>query len=106
MTARIVVTTHRADEDIEAVLDGYATCGSESAALAFIDALDDAQKLIAEFPQVGSTRLAAEVDMPHVRTLALRRFPDLVFYTDDTDSVRIHRVLHTSRDIPASLQDK
>ena len=98
-----MVTTKRADQDIEAALDHYLGEGANDAALALVDALEDTKVLIGEHPQLGSTRLAAETDIPEMRTLALRRFPYLAFYTDDADAVRIHRVLHTARDIPSGL---
>ena len=105
MTTRRVLTTRRADEDIEAALETYLTSSSEDVALAFIDAVEAAQQLMAEFPQLGSARLAAEVGIPALRSIALRQFPYLVFYTEDPDAVRIHRMLHSSRDIPATLLD-
>lgn len=105
MSPRRVVTTRRADEDIEAALGHYLSQAATNAALAFVDALEDAKVLIGEHPQLGSTRLASEMDIPEMRTLALRRFPYLAFYTDDADAVRIHRVLHTARDIPSGFLD-
>lgn len=105
MSARQVVTTRRADEDITAAVEYYLGQGAATAALAFVDALEDAKVLIGEHPQLGSMRLGAEVDIPEIRTLALRRFPYLAFYTDDVDAVRVHRVLHTTRDIPSELLD-
>lgn len=94
------MTTRRADEDIEAAVGHYLGEGATDAAVAFVDALEDAKVLIGDYPQLGSTRLAAETGIPEMRTLALRRFPYLAFYTDDADAVRVHRVLHTARDIP------
>ncbi|MGM7669707.1 type II toxin-antitoxin system RelE/ParE family toxin [Microbacterium sp. A93] len=105
MSARRVVTTRRADEDIAAAIEHYLGQGAPTAALAFVDALEDAKVLMGEHPQLESTRLAAEVDIPELRTMALRRFPYLTLYTDDGDAVRVHRVLHTARDIPSGLFD-
>jgi toxin ParE1/3/4 len=99
------MTTRRADEDIEAALSHYLGQGATDAALALVDALEDAKVLIGEHPQLGSTRLGSEMDIPEMRTIALRRFPYLAFYTDDADAVRIHRVLHTARDIPSGFLD-
>ena len=105
MSSRRVVTTRRADEDIEAAVDHYLDEGAAEAALAVVDAREDAKVLISGYPQLGSTRLASETGIPEMRTIALRRFPYLAFYTDDADAVRVHRVLHTSRDIPSRFLD-
>lgn len=56
-------------------------------------------------PMIGSPRLAVEIGIDEIRTLSLPRFPYVVIYTDDADAVRIHRVLHASRDIGGVLRD-
>ncbi|MFC7402090.1 type II toxin-antitoxin system RelE/ParE family toxin [Citricoccus sp. GCM10030269] len=99
------MTTRRADEDIATAIEHYLGQGVTTAALAFVDSLEDTKVLIGEHPQLGSTRLASAVDLPELRAMALRRFPYLVFYTDDSDVVRVHRVLHTARDIPSEFLD-
>lgn len=106
MSSRRVITTRRADEDIEAAVDHYLDEDAADAASAFVDALEDAKLLISEFPQLSSARLASETGIAEMRTIALRRLPDLACYTDDADAVRIHRVLHTARDIPAGFLDE
>lgn len=69
----------------------------------FIETLADATTVLGTYPLVGSPRLAADIGIAEVRTLALRRFPYVLVYSDDADAVRVHRVLHTARDIPAEL---
>lgn len=86
-------------------IDHYLGEGAADAALALVDALGDVKTLMGEHPQLGSTRLAAKADIPEMRTLGLRRFPYVAFCTEDDDAVRVHRVLHTARDIPAELLD-
>lgn len=103
MSVRRVLTTASADDDIVGAIDYYVISGAEEAASGFIDALEDAKDLIAEFPSIGSSRFALETEIPELRDVGMKRFPFVIFYTDDADAVRIHRVLHTSRDIPAGL---
>lgn len=105
MRPRRVVTTQRADEDIAAVIEHYVGQGATAAGLAFVDALEEASVLISEHPHVGSTRLGSDVGIPEMRTVTLRTFPCMVFFTDDSDAVRIHRLLHTARDIPSGFMD-
>lgn len=105
MSARRVVTTRRADEDVIAAIAHYVDQGAAEAALHFVDALEDAKVLIGEFPQLGSARLGSDAGIPEMRTAAVRRFPYLVFFTNDDDAVRVHRVLHASRGVPSTLRD-
>jgi Plasmid stabilization system protein len=101
-----VVTTRRADEDIDGAVSSYVDGGAREAALAFVDALENAKNLLGEHPSIGSPRFAVEADIPELRSLPLQRFPYVVLYTHDPDVVRVHRVLHTSRDIPVELMGR
>ncbi|WP_371741899.1 type II toxin-antitoxin system RelE/ParE family toxin [Herbiconiux sp. VKM Ac-2851] len=99
MTRR-VVTTARADEDIASAIDDYVGEGAADVALDLVDELENLRDLLAEFPSLGSARLAIDLGIPEVRSVPLGRFPYVAIYTDDADAVRIHRVLHTRRDLP------
>ncbi len=100
---RRVVTTRRAHEDIENAVEYYLTQGATDAAHGLTDAIEDAADLISQHPSLGSSRFAVDLEFPGLRGFALRCFPYVLFYTDDSDAVRINRVLHTSRDIPAEF---
>ncbi|WP_105566758.1 type II toxin-antitoxin system RelE/ParE family toxin [Microbacterium halophytorum] len=104
MTARRVVTTRRADDDIDEAAKRYQLDGGIDDAMRYIEALEDVVRLISEFASIGSTRFATELGIDDLRAQALNRFPYLVFYTDDADAVRVHRVLHEKRDVPAELR--
>lgn len=105
MSARRLVTTKHADEDIDEAAAQYRLDGGVDVAVRFADALEGAVRVISEFPSIGSTRFATELGIDDLRVQALGRFPDLIFYTDDADAVRVHRVLHEKRDIPAELRE-
>ncbi|MDR7348301.1 toxin ParE1/3/4 [Enteractinococcus fodinae] len=70
-----------------------------------IDELEQAKGLLSEHPYLGSTRFAMETNIPELRSLSLPRFPYIVFYTAQGDTIRILRVLHTARDIPARFSE-
>ena len=106
MTRRQVVTTRRADEDIDGAIDHYLGQGADEAVLGFIDVLADARHLLAEHPHISPARLTAEIGLPDLRTFALPRHPYILFTAEDAGSVRIIRVLHSSRNIPAELLDE
>ncbi|MBF4571740.1 type II toxin-antitoxin system RelE/ParE family toxin [Herbiconiux sp. VKM Ac-1786] len=99
MTRR-VVTTARAGEDIASAVDAYVSEGAADVALDLVDELEKLRGLLAEFPSLGSARLAIELGIAEIRSAPLGRFPYVAIYTDDSDAVRIHRVLHTRRDLP------
>jgi toxin ParE1/3/4 len=105
VTHRDVVTTRRADEDIDNAVAHYVATETDTA-LRFVDALEDAKDLLTDRPYVGSPRFAVETGIPELRGLVLRKFPYVLLYTEDPDAIRIHRVLHTSRDIATELDDR
>lgn len=106
MTARRVVTTNAADRDVLDAVDHYVGEGADDAAMGFVDAFEDATTLLASYSSIGSSRFAVELNMPELRSLALPRYPFVLFYSDDIDVVRIHRVLHSARDIPSALTER
>ena len=104
MSERRVVTTRRADDDITAAVEHYLESAAPHVASDFIDALQTTIKVLKAHPALGSPRLAIETGLTDIRTLTLARFPYVVIYSDDEDALRVHRVLHTSRDIPEELR--
>ena len=105
MTHRRVVTTRRADEDIENAVAYYLADGAEDAAFGLVDALEEVRNLVAQHPSIGSPRFALDTGIDEFRALSLQSFPYVAQYTDAPDAVRIHRVLHTSRDIPTEFAE-
>ena len=106
MTRRRVVTTRRADEDIDDAVTYYLSEGAADVALRFVESLEEVRDLVAEHPSIGSPRFAIDTGIAELRAISLPSFPYVAIYTDEPDAVRIHRVLHTSRDIPAELSDE
>lgn len=105
MRSAPIVLRETARRDVEAAIDFYAAEAGEAVALGFVDALERAFRAIRRHPSAGSPRYAVELDLPGLRSRALRRFPYLVFYVDGADEVDVWRVLHAHRDIPAWLQE-
>ena len=73
-------------------------------------ALDFARELaaavdhVARQPASGSPRYAEVVGIAGLRQWPVRGFPYLLFYVEMPDRVRVLRILHGRRDIPASLR--
>lgn len=104
MTPKTVVLRERANRDTEEAVDYYLSQGSTKAALAFVDALEQAYAHLGRHPLSGSPRHAHELNLPDLRAWPVKGYPWLVFYVDRERYVEVWRVLHGERDIPAWLR--
>ena len=99
-----LVRLEQADLDVEQALAYYAA-EAPPMELSFLDALEKAYLHIRRHPGVGSPRYAHSLDIPGLRFWQCQRFPHMVFYVERDDHIALVRVLHGSRDIPATFQD-
>jgi toxin ParE1/3/4 len=60
---------------------------------------------VGRHPHSGTLRFSYELDIPELRVWPLPRFPYLVFYVEGDNEIDVWRILHTHRDIPATLTD-
>lgn len=104
MTRKFVVPRERANRDVDEAIEYYSNEDAPQAALGFIDSLEQAYRHIAQHPETGSSRYAFELEIPELRFWPLRKYPHLIFYIDRGDHIDVWRVLHGTRDIPASMQ--
>jgi toxin ParE1/3/4 len=91
-----------AEADIQAALE-YYLAEAPNVAEGFIAALEKAVAQIERQPGIGSPRDGHELGIPMLRHWSLNRFPYLVFYIEHDDHSDLIRLVHMSRDIPASL---
>lgn len=105
MNPRRIVPRALAEQDVLDAVDFYLAEAGEKAALKFIDALERAYRLIAERPNVGSSRYAHDLDLPELRGWGLRGFPYIIFYVPRGDHIDVWRVMHAATDIPAWMQE-
>ncbi|MEJ7686589.1 MAG: type II toxin-antitoxin system RelE/ParE family toxin [Variovorax sp.] len=92
-----------AEQDIQDALDYYLR-EAPHVADGFIDELENASLYIETNPRTGSPSYAHALDIPRLRFWALHRFPYALFYIEHGDHLDVLRLVHMSRDIPASLQ--
>ena len=104
MTAKPVVPRALANRDINETINYYLDENAESAALDFIDALEQAYAHISLHPATGSPRYAHELNLAGLQSWLLTGFPYHVFYVEQPDHINVWRVLHGQRDIPAWIQ--
>lgn len=104
MTDRPIVPRELAVRDIDAAVAFYLEDGGATAALGFIDAVEQAFVHIGSQAASGSPRYAHELNLPGLRSWPLSRYPYLVFYVVQETYVDVWRVLHGQRDIPQWMQ--
>ncbi len=105
MKAKPAIPREQANRDIYETLAYYLNEGSESAALDFLDTLEQAYAHISRHPATGSSHYAHELSLPGLRFWPLKRYPYLVFYVEQEAHIDVWRVLNAKRDIPAWLQE-
>ena len=105
MKAKAVVPREQANRDVDDAVAFYLTETTETSALGFIDALEQAYTHIGRHPASGSPRYAHELNLPGLRSWSLAHYPYLVFYVERPDHIDVWRVLHGQRDIPAWMQE-
>ena len=104
MTDRPIVPREQAVRDIDAAVAFYLEDGGATAALGFIDAVEQAFVHIGSQAASGSPRYAHELNLPGLRSWPLSAYPYLVFYVVQETYVDVWRVLHGRRDIPQWMQ--
>lgn len=104
MKSKPIIPRALANRDVDDAVRYYLDQDAESAALGFVDALEQAYGHIRRHPATGSPRYAHALNLPGLRFWPLTRYPHLVFYIEMDDHIDVWRVLHGERDIPAWMQ--
>lgn len=105
MTAKPVVLRQKAEQDIGEAVEHYRAEAGEAVGLKLIGELERVLTRMGSHPGAGSSRYAHDLGLPGLRFQLLRRFPYLVFYVEQDNSIDVWRVLHGHRDVPAWLRD-
>jgi toxin ParE1/3/4 len=103
MKSKPIIPRSAANRDVDEAIEYYLSEHADSAALGFVDALDQAYKHIALNAGTGSQRYSHALNIPGLRFWRLTRYPYLVFYIELDDHIDIWRVLHGQRDVPSWL---
>lgn len=93
-----------ARRDAADIVSYYRNEGGADLALRFSRSLQNAIGHIRTHPESGSLRFAAPTGIAGLRVWPLAGFPYLIFYSITGSDVLILRILHTARDVPASLR--
>jgi toxin ParE1/3/4 len=103
--ARPVRLRRVAAEDIDAAVDYLLAEAGRDVASRFVDAVEAALTHVGRHPHHGSLRFSFDLDIPDLRAWPLSRFPYVVFYVEREHEIDVWRVLHTRRDLPATVAD-
>ena len=95
----------RVRRDVDGAFNHYLDEAGAEVALRFADDVEKSLHLLAAQPGMGSHRHAALLRWPAIRSWPLRPWPYLVLYQPQGDHLDIVRVLHTARDIAATLAE-
>lgn len=106
MTGKPVVLRQQAEQDISEAVEHYRSEAGQTVALALIAELARVLTRMTTHPGAGSSRYAHDLGLPGLRFQLLRRYPYLVFYVEQENSIDVWRVLHGHRDIPAWIGDR
>lgn len=101
--AKLALRSAQAQSDIEDALAWYQT-EAPHMVTRFLVALEKSVAHIQRASGTGSPRYAHELDIPGLRFWPLGKFPYSLFYIEHEDHLLVLRLVHMSRDIPATLQ--
>lgn len=104
MIGKAIVLREAADDDISFATTFYTKESSVEITLRFLASLEQAFQGISKQPAIGSPRFAHELDLPGLRSWLLPDFPYVIFYVELADYIQVWRLLHTKRDLGASLE--
>lgn len=94
-----------AADDIDGALAYLLTEAGPDVAARFVDAVEVALAHVGQHPHHGTLRFSYDLDIPALRAWAVPRFPYLVFYVEQDHEIDVWRVLHTRRDLLATLAE-
>ncbi len=105
MKAKPIIPRDLARRDVEDAVDYFLGEAGEQVALGFLDDLEQSYLQLATQPASGSPRYGHELNLPGLGFWPLQRYPQLIFYVEQSSHIDIWRVLHGQRDIPAWLHE-
>jgi toxin ParE1/3/4 len=103
LTVRILRRHKLADKDIIEAIDFYNDALAYQASTKFLNAIEKALRFIWAFPEAGSSRLSEILGLKQFKTWPLTKFPFLVVYIIEGESIDIVRLIHQKRDLSEPL---
>jgi toxin ParE1/3/4 len=104
LTERLLRRHQLADQDIIEAIDFYNDALAYQASTKFLTAIEKALRFIWAFPEAGSSRLSEILGLKQFKTWPLTKFPFLVIYMVEDESIDIVRLIHQKRDLSEPFQ--
>ncbi len=95
-----------ASDDLGRIVDYFLVEAGVEVATTFLTAWDRALTHIETHPDSGSLRLSEVTQTKGLRAWPVKGFPHIALYRRIAGQITVLRVLHTARDIPATLQEE
>ena len=90
--------TNKAEVDIYNIKDFYLK-NTSNIKDKFVQSLEKVFYIISEYPEIGSEKYRLKGDKVDIRAWKIKKFPFLVLYTFNKNSVLVLRVVHEKRDL-------
>jgi len=103
MPPKAIVPHRHAVDDVLDVVDYYREHAGTPVAENFSLEVAQALERSSQHPNIGSPRLALDLDIDGIKSWALKRFPHQIFYEIQNDHVELWRILHPRRDITQAM---
>lgn len=101
--SRKLTRHHQALVDVE---ESAVFIGADnlSAALRFLDAVEETMQLLLEKPELGVVRVFRRQELAGIRSFSVKGFDKhLIFYRPLESGIEVLRVIHGARDLGATL---
>ena len=99
MTVKTIAPHRHAIADVHDIICYYREQAGTAVAENFAIEIDEAYARLQRHPNIGSPRLALELDIVWIKSWAMKRFPHQIFFEIQNDRVELWRILHPRRDI-------
>ena len=103
MTVRTIAPHRYAIEDVHDAICYYREQAGAVVAENFAIDIDEAYARIKQHTNIGSPRLAFDLDIDGIKSWALKRFPHQIFYEIQNNHIELWRILHPKRDITQAM---
>lgn len=103
MPPKSILPHRHAVDDVLDVVDYYREHAGTPLAENFSLEVDQALERLIHHPNIGSPRLALDLDIEGIKSWALKRFPHQIFYEIQDDHIELWRILHPRRDITQAM---
>ena len=103
MKGKRVIPRVVAENDLDDAFNYYLDNAGAKVAEDFILDFARTTRLISEFPALGSPRYSFDTGLDKIRFLSMKKFPYLIFYTEEEHYIDVWRVLHSHMNIAEHL---